>query len=177
MILAVALVVVSGASGSSRPRELVIGNGAVAGAQTEIVRRFRQEGVSADVLVVAPTECSDLTSRVTGYDRVVVSFDAWTGCGPWPSQVVLLVEQPGGATVGAEVARGVTVRPASLLFDGEPRVPCTWWDTPGAGEQVPGLGRCEPDGEVTVLDGGPDFATLTPAGNERFARMIVESVS
>ena len=177
VILVVALVVVSSASGSARPRVLVIGNGSVAGAETEIARRFRQEGEPADVRVVPPTECADLTSRVAGYERVIVSFDDWGGCGPWPSQVIMLVEQPGGATVGTDAARGVTVRPVNPLFGAEPRVACRWWDTPGAGEQVPGLGQCESDGKVTVLDGGPDFATLTPAGDERFARMIVETAA
>lgn len=175
--LVIALVVVSSASGSTRPRLLVVGDGAVDSARTEIARRFRQEGEPVDVRVVGSTECADLTTFSAGYQRVVVSFGDWSGCGPWPAHVVMLVEQPGAMPVGAGVARGVTVRPVSTLFDGDPRVPCAWWDTPGAGEQVPGLGACEPDGKVTVLDGAADPATLTPAGDERFARMIVESVS
>jgi hypothetical protein len=150
---------------------VVIGDGAVAASVDELGRRFRQEGHVVEVLVVDAQDCPDVPGDASGADRVIVSFAGWEGCGPWPDDVALLVQQPGGGD--PRPASGtVDVRLASDLFTGGDRAPCEWWDTPGAGEDRPGLGQCAADGWVTVsIDG-----VLTDAGRERFARLVVASI-
>jgi hypothetical protein len=154
---------------SSSADVLVVGDGAVGQATDEIARRFRQEGNVVEVLV-AEDGCTGLPADIGGAERIVVSFAQWDGCGPWPGAVSLLVQQPGGGDPRA-VADGRRARLATDLFTGADRVPCEWWDTPGDGEQRPGLGRCEVDGMVTVIED----EVLTDAGRERFARLVVES--
>ena len=65
------------------------------------------------------------------------------------------------------------VRPAAPLFNGGEQEDCLWWDTPGAGEDRPGLGQCDSVGKVTVVAG----ERLTAAGRERFARLVVEALA
>lgn len=157
-------------SASNSADTVVVGDGSVAASADVLARRFRQEGHVVEVVVVAPDGCTDLAERAAGVERVIVSFATWDGCGPWPDNVALLVQQPSGGDP-RPVSGGVDVRLASDLFDGSERPPCAWWDTPGAGEDRPGLGRCEADGRVTVSAGG----MLTDAGRERFARLVVAS--
>ena len=141
----------------------VYGDGSVAEARDEIGRRFRQEGLVVEVHVV-PT-CDQVPTTIQRL--AVLSFRQWDDCDTVTlERAALLVVQPGG--VRPPVGR---VRDSEALF-GADRVPCLWWDTPGAGEERPGLGRCEFDGLVTVIERGH----LTPAGAERFARLLVEAI-
>jgi hypothetical protein len=151
---------------------VIIGDGSVNSANDELQRRFRQEGFVPRVVAAEPAQCGDVESLADGVDHVVVSFSDWSSCRTLPSSVRLLVEQPRGAAVPAALADGQTVRPASLLFTGADRDNCRWWDTPGPGEARPGLGQCQPDGTVAVFADDE----LTPAGRERFARLVVEAV-
>ena len=151
---------------------VIIGDGSVNTANDELQRRLRQEGFVPRIVIADPAQCGDLASLADGVDDVVVSFSDWSACGALPSAVRLLVQQPRGAVVPTALADGQTVRPASLLFTGADQDNCRWWDTPGAGEARPGLGQCQPDGTVAVFAGDE----LTPAGRERFARLIAEAV-
>lgn len=149
---------------------VVIGDGAVTEARDELLRRFRQEGMVPSVVEIDSADCADAAAHLHDAPTVVLSFADWAEC-DWQWAVDKRVEQPGGQGDDARPI-GAHVRMAAPLFDGAERVTCEWWDTPGAGEDRPGLGQCEPDGKVTVLDDGQ----LTPAGRERFARLVVESV-
>lgn len=160
---------------------VVAGNGAVVQARDELERRLRQEGMVPQVVLIDAIDCSRLAAAIDdtggrGDALVVLSLDDWSACAGLP-EIDLLVQQPDGPLpVGLSASLGV--RPAAPLF-GSPVVSgtpgmqaCVWWDTPGAGEDRPGLGKCGPDGEVQVLDDDG----LTPAGSERFARLVVEAV-
>ncbi len=96
------------------------------------------------------------------------------------ARVVVLGQPPSSPTNAADLAAMAAfadangydyVDPTHLLGTSsqEARIGCQWWDTPGAGEDRPGLGKCQPDGQVAVWADG----TLTPAGSERFARALV----
>ena len=149
---------------------VVIGDGAVSEASDELVRRFRQEGMVPLVLEIDSADCAEAADHLDDAPTVVLSLAEWTECdGAW--NVDRRVLQP-VRTEGAMGLSGGHWRPAAPLFTGADREPCQWWDTPGAGEDRPGLGQCESDGMVTVLSDG----RLTPAGRERFARLVVESV-
>ncbi len=151
---------------------VIIGDGSVSTANDELQRRLRQEGFVPRVVIAEASQCAEIGALADGVDDIVVSFTDWSACGSLPSTVRLLVEQPRGAAVPPALADGQTVRPASLLFTGADQDNCRWWDTPGAGEARPGLGQCQVDGTVAV------FASdeLTPAGRERFARLVAEAV-
>lgn len=151
---------------------VVIGDGAVSSANDELQRRLRQEGFVPRLVIVEPSQCAEVGALADGVDDIVVSFSDWSACISLPTAVRLLVEQPRGGAVPSALADGHTVRPASLLFTGAEQDNCRWWDTPGAGEARPGLGQCQPDGTVAVFAG----AELTPAGRERFARLVAEAV-
>jgi hypothetical protein len=149
---------------------VVIGDAAVRQSSDELLRRLRQEGMVPEVVVLSAAECADATGSY-GDARVVLSFSSWVDC-PSSLRAALLVQQPGGAPpTGASASDGV--RPAAPLFNGGDQEDCLWWDTPGAGEDRPGLGQCDALGKVTVLAEG----RLTAAGRERFARLIVEALA
>ena len=149
---------------------MVVGDGAVREAKDEIERRFRQEGLVPYVVVVAPAACAAAVDAAPSGARIVTSF-AERGACSGARRGGLVVEQPVGDGP-VRPAGDWKVRSAAPLFTGPESMPCKWWDTPGAGEARPGLGQCGPDGFVRVLD----HATLTPAGRERFARLVVEAV-
>lgn len=151
---------------------VIVGDGSVNAANDELQRRLRQEGFVPRIVIAEPSQCGEIASLAGGVDVIVVSFDDWSACDSLPSSVRLLVEQPRGAAVPAGLADDHTVHPASLLFTGADQDNCRWWDTPGAGEARPGLGQCQPDGTVAVFAGDE----LTPAGRERFARLVAEAV-
>lgn len=168
---------------------VVVGNGAVTQSSDELARRLRQEGMLPLVVSIEAADCAEFATLVDDAAResdadltdarVVLSLDDWTACAGAVNDdsVDLLVQQPGGPLPdGLSADRGV--RWAAPLFgapvnpDAPGDQPCQWWDTPGAGEDRPGLGKCEADGLVHVLDDDG----LTPAGRERFARMVVEAI-
>lgn len=151
---------------------VIIGDRSVESASDELQRRLRQEGFVPRVVFAEPSQCGDVAALADGVDLIVVSFSDWSACSSLPSSVRLLVEQPRGDDAPDALADEHTVRPASLLFTGAERDNCRWWDTPGAGEARPGLGQCLPDGTVAVFAGDE----LTPAGRERFARLVAEAV-
>ena len=150
---------------------VVIGDRAVDQARDELLRRLRQEGMVADVVIMDAADCAGAESRIKDGVTVVLSFSDWSAC-PSSLRVSLLVQQPmGPEPAGAGADDGV--RAAAPMFHRGDRVDCQWWDTPGAGESRPGLGQCESDGQVTVIADG----VLTPAGRERFARLVVEALA
>lgn len=151
---------------------VVIGDRLVGDARPEIERRLRQAGLVPEVVVVAAGDsCGQQVDSAARRDAVVVlSFaddSGWRSCGQAVADAA--VQQPGGSD-GSSTAS--SWRPAAPLFTGDDREACAWWDTPGAGEWKEGLGDCESDGRVTVLEDG----TLTLAGRERFARLIVAAI-
>lgn len=142
---------------------VIIGDSSVVDSRDELERRFRQEGMVPLVVEVAAADCADAADHFEQAHTVILSFSDWTACDDgW--DVDRRVQQPGG-----EFPVGGETRPAAPLFNGDEREVCLWWDTPGAGEARPGLGRCEPDGTVAVMSDGQ----LTDAGRERFARLVV----
>jgi hypothetical protein len=160
------------ATGDDSTDVVVIGDKAVESSTDELLRRLRQEGFVPEVVVVRPEQCADVEGLAGDVPIVVVSFSAWTACGSLPADVDLVVEQPRGEIAPSEFGSSATVRPAALLFTGADRDSCRWWDTPGAGEDRPGLGRCDTDGTVQIFES----EALTPAGRERFARLVAEAV-
>ena len=123
------------------------------------------------VVEIEPADCGDLGAVLgdTGDAMVVLSLDEWSACGEL-ANIDLLVQQP-GAPLPSGLHASLGVRASAPLFGADAQ-PCQWWDTPGAGEDRPGLGQCGTDGRVVVVDDGG----LTPAGRERFARLVVEAV-
>jgi len=157
------------ATGGDSVDVVVIGDGAVTQARDELLRRLRQEGMLPEVLEIDSTDCADVAAHLHDAPKVVLSFADWSRCdSDWGAPRVEQPVRPGGGMR----PMGSNVRPAAPLFTGSDYEPCRWWDTPGAGEDRPGLGQCTTDGTVRVLDRGQ----LTPAGRERFARLVVESV-
>lgn len=149
---------------------VVIGDGAVSDSRDELLRRFRQEGFIPEVVELDSADCAAVAAHLDDAPQVVLSFADWTHCDAgW--DVAERVEQP-VRPEGSTAPIGGRVRPAAPLFTGADSEPCQWWDTPGAGEDRPGLGQCDATGMVRVLDAGE----LTPAGRERFARLVVESL-
>ena len=151
---------------------VIVGDRSVGSAADELLRRLRQEGFVPRVVIADAAQCTDIEQLADGVDAIVVSFSDWTACTALPSSVRLLVQQPRGAAVPAALAGDHTVRPAALLFTGAERDNCRWWDTPGAGEARAGLGQCASDGTVAVFADDE----LTPAGRERFARLVAEAI-
>ena len=158
------------ATHGERVDALIVGDGAVRQAKDELERRFRQEGLVPYVVVVSAAGCRAAIDAAPPHAAVVISFVEPGACASGGGEGIV-VQQPGGNQVVAPEGDW-TIRAAAPLFNGSDVVPCQWWDTPGAGEARPGLGRCGPDGMVRVLDAG----SLTPAGRERFARLVVEAV-
>jgi hypothetical protein len=159
------------ATRGARNDVVVIGDGAVGVARDELARRFRQEGLVPLVVVTTAADCERAVTAAPPDVDLVISFSEPDACAN-AGRSGLVVQQPGTAAPVRPHGEW-TVRSASPLFVGALQsVPCSWWDIPGAGEARPGLGRCTPDGTVRVLDGG----TLTEAGRERFARLVVEAV-
>jgi hypothetical protein len=170
---------------------LVVGDGLVTQARDDLARRVRQRGESVEVVDATARTLCDARSEIEHLagskhpSTVVLSFAQLGTCGaPFDlgadARVVVLGQTPatpahaGDLTAIAAFAAANGddyVDPTHLLGTSseETRIGCQWWDTPGAGEDRPGLGKCQPDGQVTVWTGG----TLTPAGSERFARALV----
>lgn len=146
---------------------MVVGDGAVVEARDEIGRRFRQEGMIVRVVEVDPCD-EGVDLRALAGDAVLVLSSAGDGC-TIAGGAGLVVDQPSGGPLRT-TGDGWRHRSAAPLFPGGDFARCEWWDTPGAGEARPGLGRCE-GGSVRLLDGG----RLTDAGKERFARLMVEA--
>jgi hypothetical protein len=170
---------------------LVVGDGLVTQARDDLARRVRQNGESVEVVdAPASTLCEsrgdvdDLAAK-RHPSTVVLSFARLGTCSAafdlsTDARIVVLGQPPSTPTQAADLdaiasfadANGYDyVDPTHLLGTSseETRIGCQWWDTPGAGEDRPGLGTCQPDGQVTVWAGG----SLTPAGSERFARALV----
>lgn len=154
---------------------VIIGDGAVVQARPEIERRLRQAGL-VPLVVPSADDCAaaadHAATRAATRDAVlVISFataQGWASCADQLADAA--VQQPAGDSGGAGLAR--RWRPAAPLFHGAEREGCAWWDTPGGGEWKDGLGECESDGTVRVLVDD----RLTPAGRERFARLVVAAV-
>jgi hypothetical protein len=150
---------------------VVVGDGAVQEANDELARRLRQEGMVPSIVIIDAGECGAVDGLINrGTDALVVlSLDDWSSCTD-VTGIDLLVQQPDGPLpVGIDSTLGI--REAAPLF-GSDAQPCQWWDTPGAGEDRPGLGQCEADGRVVVVENDG----LTPAGRERFARLVAEAL-
>jgi hypothetical protein len=167
----------SAARERSRLDVVIVGDGQVGEAAEPLVRRVRELGMSAE-LVVADACAALATVGDLVADRdpsvVVLSPSAADGCGTpyWTAAEVdgarlIAMVQPGRTTATARadaVAAGVEVADATVLlgersFDVPPpeRMACQWWDD------------CEPDGQVAVRDGS---GALTGAGGERLARSL-----
>jgi hypothetical protein len=170
---------------------LVVGDGLVTQARDDLARRVRQSGESVDVVEASARTLCDARRDVDDLAgsrhpaTIVLSFAELGTCAePFDlatdARVVVLGQPPSTPTQAGTLATMAAfadangydfVDPTHLLGTSskETRIGCQWWDTPGAGEDRPGLGKCQPDGQVTVWTGD----SLTPAGSERFARALV----
>ncbi len=170
---------------------LVVGDGLVTQARDDLARRVRQNGESVEVMDAPDRTLCDAHGDIEDLAgsrhpaTIVLSFAELGSCtAPFDlatdARVVVLGQPPSTPAQAGDLAamaafaganRYDYVDPTHLLGTSsqEARIGCQWWDTPGAGEDRPGLGQCQPDGQVTVWADG----TLTPAGSERFARALV----
>jgi hypothetical protein len=164
-VLAALIVVplVRAATGTHGETVTVVGGETVRQASDELARRLRQQGYAP--VIIAVDSCADVPAGLEGTVVVVVEADTW-----YDTAVSTCASLSGDddRTVASPLVSDGSSEP---MF-GADRMPCVWFDTPGAGEDRPGLGQCESDGFVTIIDDG----LLTPAGRERFARRVVESL-
>lgn len=158
---------------------VVVGTGQVGEADQSIQRRIREEGQSVEMVRIDP--CTDTAGSLAALTEhrpsvVVLSTtdpaacaerwetllgDAADAAGGNPTLIVLT--QTGQTTLPGDIAgQAVVADPSRLLGDSSvTRIGCQWWDD------------CEPDGQVTIRTAE---GSLTPAGAERVARVLVGTI-
>ncbi len=152
---------------------LVVDDGLLAPGREVLDQRTREDGRSVTWQPVDDAWCTDPAGLVRAVDalepaEVVLGLQGDAACatalvGALHGRDVVAVADPTSAAAGALTGAAVTVVDPTRLVGAEPdlRLPCQWWE------------QCDGDGRVGVR--GAD-GTLTPAGLERVARMVVAAL-
>jgi hypothetical protein len=150
---------------------LVVGDSFLEPARRSIELQAREIGQSVRWERLDETWCTDpaaFDQLVDDADpeHVVLSSTTVERCaGVREDREAVAVVEPGSGSDVATLERAGydVVDPERLVGrpGGDPRMECEWWET------------CDGDGRIAVRD---DSGALTPAGNERVARMIVAAL-
>jgi hypothetical protein len=157
-----------------RPGVLVVDDGFLAAGRRSLELRAREDGKSVQWTPFDTRWCGDAGAfdrvvRDADPSHVVLAVGGRPACvaalaGALSGRQVVVVAEPGAASVDQPSGAGDdVVDPTRLVGGPDPdvRLVCEWWEA------------CDGDGRIAVRD---DAGMLTPAGQERVARMIVAAL-